>query len=103
MGKGKRAAIITAGVVGVIVCVFLAESVMSGSSSSGGDKAWVKAVEDQLQLNQKDYDKKALDPEEYIENAQAKFDAMVKEGKMSAGNAAAKMEAMRADLADKLD
>ena len=108
METRKRAAIIAAGVIGVIVVVFVAESVMSGGSASDGDKAWVKAVEDQLQLNEKEYDKEGYDkddvsPEEYLEDAQAKFDAMVAEGKMSAENAAAEMEAIRADIADKMN
>ena len=103
MGTRKRAAIIAVGVIGVVLCVVVADSVMSGGGSSEGEKAWVKAVENQLQLNEKGYDKDDWDPEEYLAGAQAKFDAMVEEGKMTAEDAAAKMEAIRADIADKMD
>ncbi len=109
MDSGKRIVLIALVVIvaGVALAVILPR--LSGTRETEGEKPWMKAVEKQLQLDKKEYDKDEyfdLDvdsPEEYLEQFDAALNAMVKDGKLTAQQAEAKMEAVRQDLGDKLE
>jgi hypothetical protein len=104
----KRITIVVIGVIVVIGGAVVADSLMTGSSTSQGDDAWMDAVQNQLEDDGR-YDKKGHDKDddesidEYLAGNQAKFDAMVNAGKLTADQAAAKMDYVRADVADKTD
>jgi hypothetical protein len=109
MDSGKRIALIVLAVIvaGVALAVILPR--LSGTRETEGEKPWMKAVEKQLQLDEKEYEKGEyfdLDvdsPEEYLAQVDARLKEMVKEGKLTAQQAEAKMAAVRQDIADKLD
>lgn len=102
MSSGKRVAIIALGVIGVIVVVIVAESIMSRPSVPEGEKPWMNAVDKQLGLDKKKeyYDKDGKDDYFDEDNAEEYIKKMVEEGKISAEQAEAKMEYFRQEKAD---
>jgi len=109
MDSGRRNGLIAlAAIIAVVACAVIFSRV-SRTREAEGEKPWMKAVEKQLQLDEKEYEKDEyfdLDvdsPEEYLQQVDAKLNAMVKDGTLTAQEAEAKMESVRQDLADKLE
>jgi len=112
MDSGKRIALIVLAVIVAAVALAVILPRSSRTREPEDEKPWMKAVEKQLQLDEKEYDKDAkgeyfdLDvdsPEEYLAQVDARLKEMVSEGELTAQQAEAKMAAVREDLADKLE
>ena len=107
MESGKRIALIVLAVIVAAAALAAILPRLSGTRETECEKPWMKAVEKQLQLDKKGYEKDeyfdAASPEEYLTQYDARLNEMVKEGKLTAQQAEAKMAAVREDLADKLE
>ena len=103
MDSGKRIALIALAVIVAVVALAVILPRSSRTRAPEGEKPWMKAVEKQLQLGEKEYEKDkdfdAESPEEYLTQVDAKLKAMVKEGKLTAQQAEAKMAAVRQEVA----
>ena len=116
MSTGQRIGIIALGVIAIIGLVMVVEAMMSGTDVPEGKKPYMHAVDKQLGLDEKEFEKGEYDekggydegrdekgeyddldgrsPEEY----EAQFNAMLQEGKITVEQAEAKMEWVRQDL-----
>jgi hypothetical protein len=107
MDSGKRIALIVLAVIVAAAALAVILPRLSGTrEAKEGEKPWMKAVRKQLQLDEKEYEKgeylDAASPEEYLEQVDAQVKEMVKDGKLTAQQAEAKMQAVRQNLADKM-
>jgi hypothetical protein len=106
MDSGKRIALVALAVIVAAVAFAVILPRLSRTREAEGAKPYMRAVRKQLGWDMdegekdEDFDLDADSPEEYLEQVDAKLNAMVQKGELTAEEAEAKMDEIRREIAD---